>query len=227
MAIDLCRYYFRCSRDRRCEAKKKVQQQDESRDDLQPPMFEVTYMNEHTCHVLRPITNNKDDDAARTTMASARATNLYRVLGVVDTARNDGSGDLFDPSFPRTAAAAAAQENETIVSCLATVISGGAVPSPSLWPPPAAAEAGAGDPVAYAPTPMPQAAGHSASVAEEEDGAATMTMIDDTDFSWDPSSSLCPVGEADHLMVDHRDIHVDVARLADTVWPRHTCGAWP
>jgi hypothetical protein len=162
-------------------------------------MFEVTYVNEHTCHLLRAITNC---DAAR--MASPRATNRYRDLGVVDTARDS------------------AQENETIVSCLATVISG------APWPP--AAEAGASDPAAasYVPPPMQASAGHSASVGVAEDGGAmTMMMIDDTDFCWDPSS-FCAVGEADQdQLMDHRDMHVDVARLADTVWPRHTsAGAW-
>lgn len=191
-------------------------------------MFEVTYVNEHTCHLLRAITNC---DAAR--MASPRATNRYRDLGVVDTARDDG-GVLFDDlssSFPRIGGGGggSAQENETIVSCLATVISVAAPsPSPSPWPP--AAEAGASDPAAasYVPPPMQASAGHSASVGVAEDGGAmTMMMIDDTDFCWDPSS-FCAVGEADQdQLMDHRDMHVDVARLADTVWPRHTsAGAW-
>jgi hypothetical protein len=151
-------------------------------------MFEVTYVNEHTCHLLRAITNC---DAAR--MASPRATNRYRDLGVVDTARDS------------------AQENETIVSCLATVISGAAPsPSPSPWPP--AAEAGASDPAAASlPPPMQASAGHSASVGVAEDGGAMTTMmIDDTDFCWDPSS-FCAVGEADQdQLMDHRDMHVDL-----------------
>ncbi|EES01668.1 hypothetical protein BDA96_03G364500 [Sorghum bicolor] len=231
------RYYFRCSRDRRCEAKKKVQQQDDGSgrgQPLSPPMFEVTYVNEHTCHLLRAIAN--DGDAARMA-ASPRTTNRWsRVLGVVDTARDDdhGGGVLFNDlssSFPRIGGGGGddAQENETIVSCLATVISGGAAPSPPPWPP-AAAEAGASDHPAAAssygvPPPM-QASGHSASVAEDGGGTTTTTttmMIDDmdTDFCWDPSS-FCAVGEGDQLMMDHRDMHVDVARLADTVWPRHT-----
>jgi len=196
-------------------------------------MFEVTYVNEHTCHVLRAIANG---DAARMA-ASPRTTNPYRDLGVVDTARDDGGGVLFDDlssSFPHIGGGGgSAQENETIVSCLADVIRGAAPsPLPSPWPP--AAEAGARDPAAasYVPPPMQASAGHSASVGVAEDGGAmtttTTTMIDDTDFCWDPSS-FCAVGEADQdqLMMDHRDMHVDVARLADTVWPRHTsAGAW-
>ncbi|XP_066316653.1 transcription factor WRKY45-1-like [Miscanthus floridulus] len=224
------RYYFRCSRDRRCEAKKKVQQQDGSRGQLSPPMFEVTYVNEHTCHVLRAIANG---GAARMA-ASPRTTNRpYRVLGVVDAARDDG-GVLFDDlssSFPRIGAGGSAQENETIVSCLADVIRGAAPsPLPSPWPP--AAEAGASEPAAaspYVPPPMQASAGHSASVGVAEDGGAMTTMmIDDTDFCWDPSP-FCAVGEADQdqLMMDHRDMHVDAARLADTEWPRHpSAGAW-
>ncbi|KAJ1285976.1 hypothetical protein BS78_03G318400 [Paspalum vaginatum] len=208
------RYYFKCNRDRRCEAKKKVQQQDDRRRDLLlPPLFEVTYVNEHTCHVLRA-----NDDAAaaryRTMSSSPRrtTTNHFRAFGVVDTARND------DEMLPPRFVGGSAEENEAIVSCLTAVI-GGALP------PPAAAEASARDPAAassacYVP-PQQQAAGHSAA---DDDGAAmmvTMMMAEssDTGFPWD--RLCCPADEAD-------DMHVDiVARFADTtVWPQQTCGAW-
>lgn len=218
--ISICRYYFRCSRDRRCEAKKKVQQQDDGSSHL-PPMFEVTYLNEHTCHALRATANANGDAAVPVPVAASPPTTNRRWY------RDDDGGLQLDlSSFPRMGGGGSAQENETIVSCLADVIRGAA-------PPPS--DAGA---ASYGPAPMQMqmqmmqasGSGHSASVAQ--DGGATMmtTMIgtDDTDFCcWDPSL----VGEADHQMMeqDHRDmLHVvDVARLADTVWPRHTsAGAW-
>lgn len=187
-------------------------------------MFEVTYLNEHTCHALR-ATATANGDAAVPVAASPPTTN-----------RDDDGGLQLDlSSFPRMGGGGSAQENETIVSCLADVIRGAAPPpSPSPWPPVAAAASDAAA-ASYGPAPMQMqmqmmqasGSGHSASVAQ--DGGATMmtTMIgtDDTDFSWDPSL-------ADHQMMEqvHRDmLHVvGVARLADTVWPRHTtpAGAW-
>lgn len=234
--IWICRYYFRCSRDRRCEAKKKVQQQDDGSSHL-PPMFEVTYLNEHTCHALRATTTANGDAAVPVPVAASPPTTNRRWYYRDDAARDDDGGLQFDlSSFPRMSgpggAGGSAQENQTIVSCLADVIRGAA---PSPWSPVAADASDAGA-ASYGPAPMQMqmmqasGSGHSASVAQ--DGGATMmtTMIgtDDTDFCcWDPSL----VGEADHQMMDedHRDmLHVvDVARLADTVWPRHTsAGAW-
>ncbi|RLN21674.1 uncharacterized protein C2845_PM07G25300 [Panicum miliaceum] len=212
------RYYFKCNRHRRCEAKKKVQQQDGGRGRL-PPMFKVTYVNEHTCHELRA----HDDAAAR--MASPWTASRHHALdGVVDTAR--GGGGLFD-LLPHIVGGGSAEENEAMVSCLAAVVSG-SVPSPpprsSGWP--AAPEASASDPAAsFVP---PAAAGRSASVAD--DGA--MMMVDDTGVSWDPWWSFCPVEEAaGHQLVTnqnhHRDMHMDDAGgFADAVWPEHACGAW-
>ena len=178
-------------------------------------MFEVTYVNEHTCHELRA----SDDDAAAAAarMASPWTTSRRHALaGAVDTARGHGHG------------AGSAEENEAMVSCLAAVVSGSVPPPPSSgWPP--APEASASD---------PDAAGRSATVADDGAMMTTMMMVDDTGFSWDPWWSLCPVEEAaaGHQLVvmnpanHHRDdMHMDkddAGGFADTVWPEHTCGAW-
>ncbi|RCV27896.1 hypothetical protein SETIT_5G361800v2 [Setaria italica] len=205
------RYYYRCNRHRRCLAKKKVQQQDGS---LLPPMFEVTYVNEHTCHVLR------DTDDAAATMAPPGTTSRHRA----GAARSSNGGDLFD-LFPHVigggggGGGSAEEENDAIVSCLATVVSGAA---PSSWWTPAA-EATAGDPAAAFVAPAGRPASVDGSVADDG-GMMTTMVIDDTGFS-----SFCPVEEAcQHQLVanHHRDVHMDVARLADTVWPQHAGGAW-
>ncbi|CAL4946820.1 unnamed protein product [Urochloa decumbens] len=211
------RYYYKCNRHRRCLAKKKVQQQDGSSRGQQvmlPPVFEVTYVNEHTCHVLRA----NDHDAAR--MVSPGTTNNRRHHALAGAARVGGDGDLFD-LFPHIIGGGggggrAEEEKDAIVSCLATVISGAVPP-----PPPAAA----GDPAAFV-TPAP--AGHPARVVDD---GPMMMMVEDTGFSWVPSSSFCPVEEAGHAelaMNRHGgDVHKDVAGFADTtVWAQHTCGAW-
>ncbi|CAO1944617.1 unnamed protein product [Urochloa humidicola] len=206
------RYYYKCNQHRRCLAKKKVQQLDSSSrgQPLLPPVFEVTYVNEHTCHVLRA----NDDAAAAARMVSPGTTNNRRHHALAGAARVGGDdGDLFD-LFPHIIGGGGSgeEEKDAIVSCLATVISGGgAVPSP---PPAAETSAAAGDPAAFV---------LSASVAN--DGALmTMTVDDDNGFSWGPSSSsFCPVEEAAHQLVD---VRMDAAQFAGTVWPQHTCGAW-
>ncbi|XP_062208637.1 WRKY DNA-binding transcription factor 70-like [Phragmites australis] len=177
------RYYYRCNRDRCCAAKKKVQQQDNGSACSDGPMFEVTYVNEHTCHALP-----SNDHTARIT--SPKTTS--HALGVVDSSRN-GSSDLMFPHI----GGGSVDENEAIVSCLATVISGTA---PSPRPP---AEAGASDPPAYVPP--------GSSMADE--------MMVGIGFSCDPLS-FCPGGAAE--LFDHCDMHMDVPRTMDTVWPRHT-----
>lgn len=201
-------------------------------------MFEVTYLNEHTCHALRATTTANGDAAVPVPVAASPPTTNRRWYYRDDAARDDDGGLQFDlSSFPRMSgpggAGGSAQENQTIVSCLADVIRGAA---PSPWSPVAADASDAGA-ASYGPAPMQMqmmqasGSGHSASVAQDGGGTMMTTMIgtDDTDFCcWDPSL----VGEADHQMMDedHRDmLHVvDVARLADTVWPRHTtpAGAW-
>ncbi|CAL4953908.1 unnamed protein product [Urochloa decumbens] len=205
------RYYYKCNCHRRCLAKKKVQQQDaSSRGQLMlPPVFEVTYVNEHTCHVLRA------NDAAAARMVSPGTTNNRRHHALAGAARVGGDGDLFD-LFPHIIGGGcggrAEEEKDAIVSCLTTVISGAA-------PPPAT-----GDPAAFV---LPQPAGHSVSVADD---GAMMMMVKDTGFSWGPSS-FCPVveeeaGHAELAVNRHGDLHMDVAGFADTVWAQHTCGAW-
>lgn len=188
-------------------------------------MFEVTYLNEHTCHALR-ATATANGDAAVPVAASSPPTTNRRWYRDDD----DGGLQLDLSSFPRMGGGGSAQENETIVSCLADVIRGAAPPPwPSPWPPVAADASDAGA-ASYGPAPMQMQMQASGSRHSQDGGAMMTTMIgtDDTDFScWDPSL----VGEADHQMMDqdHRDmLHVvGVARLADTVWPRHTsAGAW-
>ncbi|CAL4973408.1 unnamed protein product [Urochloa decumbens] len=230
------RYYYKCNRHRRCLAKKKVQQQDgissSSRGQLMlPPVFEVTYVNEHTCHVLRA------NDAAAARLVSPRTTNNRRhhhnaLAGIVDTARSAGGGDdlPFHLSSPDIIGGGT-EENKAIVSCLATVISGGAVPSPTEWPPAPEASA-AGDPAAFVPPPLPAVSMDHGGVAD--DGEMMMVMVDDTGFPWVPSpSSFCPIEEAGHdqqlvtMSSYGGDVHMGVAGFPDTtVWAQHTCGAW-
>lgn len=56
------RSYFRCTYrdDRGCQATKQIQQEDKN----DPPMFQVTYSNEHTCTTTRLINNTNNNPAA-------------------------------------------------------------------------------------------------------------------------------------------------------------------
>ncbi|XP_052139296.1 probable WRKY transcription factor 63 isoform X2 [Oryza glaberrima] len=56
------RSYFRCTYrdDRGCLATKQIQQEDKN----DPPMFQVTYSNEHTCTTTRLINNTNNNPAA-------------------------------------------------------------------------------------------------------------------------------------------------------------------
>ncbi|KAF8716847.1 hypothetical protein HU200_025946 [Digitaria exilis] len=233
------RYYFKCNRHRRCEAKKKVQQQDISQD-LLPPMFEVTYVNEHTCHVLRA----SDDDAASRLASSSPGTASRRrhaALAAGEVIMNTAASRRGDDGGGVHIVVGGAEEDEAIVSCLATVISGGPVtppPPPPSWWSPAAAGASAGDPAAFVAPPLQTPASVDGGVAEDDDGATTMMMVDDDDtsFSWWDHSSFCPVEEVaggGHHQIQlamtnrHSDVHMGVARFADTVSPRvQACGAW-
>ncbi|TVU36628.1 hypothetical protein EJB05_18569, partial [Eragrostis curvula] len=184
------RYYYKCSRDRDCNAKKKVQRQNGSSEHA--PMFEVTYVNHHTCHDAT-LDNNDGSSKSLPTPTT--------------TENTSGNGDLFD-LFRRVswnAGSSSAEEEEAIVSCLAKVISGTAPSHPSGGPAPAA----------YVPQLVqqlpPSALG---SMADWE-----MVVDGDTGFSWDDASSSFRPGEVMDLCCD---VHMDVAgRFVDTVWPQY------
>nr|CAB3474639.1 unnamed protein product [Digitaria exilis] len=232
------RYYYKCNRHRRCEAKKKVQQQDTTQEDLLlPPMFEVTYVNEHTCHVLRA----SDDNAASRLASSSPGTASRRrhaALAAGEVIMNTAASRRGDDGGSGHVVVGGAEEDEAIVSCLATVISGGPVTPPPSWWAPAAAGASAGDPAAFVAPPLQTPASVDGGVAEDDDGTTTMMMVDDDDtgFSWWDHSSFCPVEEVaggGHHQIQlamtnrHSDVHMGVARFADTVSPRvQACGAW-
>ncbi|XP_062181187.1 probable WRKY transcription factor 38 [Phragmites australis] len=190
---NFARCYYKCNRDPRCTAKKKVQQQDKSSD---PPMFEVTYVNDHTCHahVLPAMAAN---DSTSTTLP----TTTSDTLKAADSARNGA----FDMTFPHIGGGMVG-ENEAIVSCLAMVISGGTAP-----PPPPPSQAGSGDAPAYVPPP-------GSEFSSMADGVTTLDVVG---FSCDDLSSFCHPLEAAGLF-DLCDVHMDAARIMDTVWPRHT-----
>ncbi|KAL6853575.1 hypothetical protein ACP4OV_019604 [Aristida adscensionis] len=174
------RYYYKCSRDRHCAAKKRVQRLDTSGHD-DPPVYEVTYLNHHTCHAQHA------NDGSSSIIATTRTTGQHYTT----------TGGAYDDLFPHIVGSA--EENEAIVSCLATVINGATA-----------------DQVAAA-------AGHSHGSSAADDGK--MAMVVDTGLSCDdvPSSSPgCPVEEAAGwwLLDEHMD---DVAGFVDdTVWPHYT-----
>ncbi|XBI29808.1 hypothetical protein VPH35_053705 [Triticum aestivum] len=127
------RLYFRCmhSHERGCRAKKQVQQHDSSSDT--PPLFKVTYLNEHTCHQVFP---NVDITNAN---LPARST----------TARN---GADFDPARHHLHVGGNGElEDRIMTSTFSTVIGGAALAAPSLspLPSPPPVEASPSDPASY------------------------------------------------------------------------------
>uniref|UniRef100_A0A0D9V778 WRKY domain-containing protein n=1 Tax=Leersia perrieri TaxID=77586 RepID=A0A0D9V778_9ORYZ len=116
---DYLRLYYKCtfSRERRCAAKKQVQQQDAG----EPPMFLVTYLNEHTCHLHHQTTTTTAAGSSPTTTAPPSRRNSSSPEAL-DSAANGSGVRLLLPH----AAAAAAEEDAAIVKCLANVIRGGA-----------------------------------------------------------------------------------------------------
>jgi hypothetical protein len=172
----LCRrYYYSCKRDRHCPAKKKVQQQDGSSEDT--PVFEVTYVNDHTCH--HAVAHGNDEGSSSQKSLPAATTTTGQQPSCFKAAANPSSA-----LFGRIGA----EENEAIVACLATVISGTAPPPPSLPAPGAELGTSASD------DPPQQLAGVQPPIAYDGSMVAggAMPMMD-TGFWWDhPSYPFCP-----------------------------------
>ncbi|KAL5228752.1 hypothetical protein ABZP36_017017 [Zizania latifolia] len=214
------RYYFKCtfSRDRRCAAKKQVQR----RDGGEPPVYLVTYLNEHTCHLQAPAPGTP-------TTAGSSPTAMIRVHSppeVLDSTRNGAglfAGSLVLP-HDDVVGGAAAKESAAIVTCLATVIRGAVPPTtpPSSfsWTPSAEARPSGGGGVpaaAFVPS-----AGHSPSA----DGSVADEAAEMDCFPYDVST-LSPVEVAapdhhPHLLIGSCDVPL---ALMDTVWPHYT-HAW-
>ncbi|KAF0922049.1 hypothetical protein E2562_024001 [Oryza meyeriana var. granulata] len=104
------------SGERRCAAKKQVQQQDGG----EPPMFLVTYLNEHTCQAQAvPGTPN-------TASGSSPSTTSWRQSSspeVLDSTVN-GAGGLFGRHLllpHAVGGGGSAEEDAAIVTCLATM----------------------------------------------------------------------------------------------------------
>ncbi|KAK3162307.1 hypothetical protein QOZ80_1BG0088020 [Eleusine coracana subsp. coracana] len=194
------RHYFRCH-NQRCNAKKRVQQlnggsSDEG--DAPPPMFEVTYVDDHTCQHVG-LANNS------TTMEKSC------IKAGENTSRNGGGGALLDLLRHRIGGGADEIENEAIVSCLATVISGTTPSTPGVEP--------TSDDAPWYEVPSAEDDGNGMA---DTTTTTTMTMAMDTGFSWDEDASFWPA-EVDNnklMMID--DVHmVDAASrfVVDTVWP--------
>ncbi|KAI5003416.1 hypothetical protein ZWY2020_030576 [Hordeum vulgare] len=84
------RLYFRCmhSHDRGCRAKKQLQQEDSSIGS--PPLYKVTYLNDHTCHQVFPIVNITSANLPATTRNGAQFAPACRHL------HDGGNGELED-----------------------------------------------------------------------------------------------------------------------------------
>ncbi|XP_040385116.1 podocalyxin-like, partial [Oryza brachyantha] len=233
------RLYYKCtfSRERRCAAKKQVQQ----KDDGEPPMFLVTYLGEHTCQAqAQAVPGTPTTTAASspppTTTTSGRRQQSSSPAEILDSTMSGGASLFSRLLLPHAVGGGSAEEDAAIVTCLATVISGGGgagappplTPSPS-WPTlaPEASGSSGGVPAAFVPS-----AGHSpsadGSVADEAAAAQMMDIDYCCFFQYDPST-LSPVeAAADHrLLIGDGDVP-RAARITDTVWPRYTCdtSAW-
>ncbi|KAL5222815.1 hypothetical protein ABZP36_027528 [Zizania latifolia] len=217
----LVRKYFKCafSRDRRCAAKKQVQRQDVG----EPPVYLVTYLNEHTCQQAAPATPTT---AGSSPTATGRRHSPPEVLA--SASRNGGAGLFGRTVLPHAVGdgGSAAEENAAKVMCLATVIGGAAPPPPTpptpsfSWTPPAeASPSGLAVIVPAAAAAFVPSAGHSPSadgcVAEE---AAEM----DDCFPYD-ASMFSPVEAAadhHHLLISSGD--VPLIGTVSSVWPSYT-----
>jgi hypothetical protein len=198
----LCRrYYYSCKRDRDCPAKKKVQQQDGSSSE-DAPVFEVTYVNDHTCHHAVAL-GNDEGSCGQKSLPAAATTTTGQQASCFKAPANPSSA-LFDRI--------GAEENEAIVACLATVISGTA---PSSSPPaPGTTTSPSDDPLAsYAPQQLAGVQPPSAYDGSMVAGGA-MPMMDTGFWWWDhPSSPFCPA----EVTMDLRDedVHMGAARFVD------------
>lgn len=221
-----CRLYFKCtfSRERSCAAKKQVQQRDAG----EPPMFLVTYLNEHTCQQPQAVPGTPNTaGSSPTTTSRQRQSSSSPPAEMLDLTMN-GAGLFSRLLLPHAVGGggSAAEEEAAIVTCLAAVISGGgaaAAPPPLIWPT-SAPEA------AF----VASAAGHSPSAADESvaDEAAAAQMADmDYCFGQYDQSTFGAAAAADHrvLIGDDGDVQrIVAARIADTMWPRYTrdTSAW-
>nr|XP_051221858.1 WRKY DNA-binding transcription factor 70-like [Lolium perenne] len=80
------RLYYSCrySHERGCRAKKQVQRQDSS-SDAHRPMFHVTFVNQHTCHQVRPsrsISDNATDSPTMNTTATRNGAHFDHAAAV-------------------------------------------------------------------------------------------------------------------------------------------------
>uniref|UniRef100_A0A0E0JQD3 WRKY domain-containing protein n=1 Tax=Oryza punctata TaxID=4537 RepID=A0A0E0JQD3_ORYPU len=208
------RLYYKCtfSRERRCAAKKQVQQQDGG----EPvPMYLVTYLNEHTCQ-LQPqqaVPGTPATAASSPTTTTSRRQSSSPPAEGLDSTRN-GAGGLFGRHLllPHAVGGGGGggidEEEAAIVMCLATVISGGgaaaAAPPPLSWP-------------SRVVPAFVASAGHSPSADESVADEAAAKMADmDYCFQYDPSTFEAA---ADHhhrvLIGDDGDVP-RVARITDT-----------
>ncbi|CAM0883060.1 unnamed protein product [Alopecurus aequalis] len=137
------RLYYKCMycHDRGCNAKKQVQQQDDSRGGS--AMYQVTYVNEHTCHHVLPKQNIS---APRTSTLTDKNISTTRSGHHPQHHVVDGNVEL---------------ENNIMTWTLKTVISGD--PSPSSWPSQPPVEASLSDPAMYY---APDGAGHAPSLLD-------------------------------------------------------------
>ncbi|KAM0844547.1 hypothetical protein ACQ4PT_056954 [Festuca glaucescens] len=77
-------YSCRYSHERGCRAKKQVQRQDSS-SDAHRPMFHVTFVNQHTCHQVRPsrnISNNATNSPTMNTTATRNGAHFDHAVHV-------------------------------------------------------------------------------------------------------------------------------------------------
>ncbi|CAM0883061.1 unnamed protein product [Alopecurus aequalis] len=109
------RLYYSCrhSHERGCRAKKQVHEQDNSSDSS--PMYQVTYVNDHTCHQVLPSQSISD------------ATNLP----AKNTAIMTRNGADFDPAI-HVGDNNAGLQNKTMACDLTTVIGGAPTTPPSV-----------------------------------------------------------------------------------------------
>ncbi|XP_071683086.1 uncharacterized protein [Lolium perenne] len=129
------RQYYKCmySHERGCRAKKRVQQQDNG-SDAHGPMFQVTFMNEHTCHQVLPSQNSSNN-----------ATNLPATNTTSTMTRNGAHSD------PAAHIGDNAGLQNKIMTCALTTVIGGA-PSP----PPPVEVSQLSDSASYVPPRLPE-----------------------------------------------------------------------
>uniref|UniRef100_A0A8I6X907 WRKY domain-containing protein n=1 Tax=Hordeum vulgare subsp. vulgare TaxID=112509 RepID=A0A8I6X907_HORVV len=110
------RLYFRCmhSHERGCWAKKQLQQEDSSIGS--PPLYKVTYLNDHTCHQVFPIVNITSANLPAT---STTTRNGAQFAPACRHLHDGGNGEL---------------EDIIMTSTFTTVIGGAAYAAPSSTP---------------------------------------------------------------------------------------------